>query len=166
MKTHVHLITSLRILLNIRNVSGNLFIYRKSSHTFYFQQHFYEDFSVYETIRITFCTPGRAADDNTIGHMRFSCWIKWIQTHTLRIRNTYFLFFLGNNFYVNTLNCYLIYSLPVLLTLLCTVHIALTSSSSSSVLRLNIFFFHFRDRSVYYSDESTFSAASADTFCI
>jgi len=29
-----------------------------------------------------FRTAGRAADDKTIGRMRFACWIKWTQVHT------------------------------------------------------------------------------------
>jgi len=61
-------------------------------------------------------------------------------TQTLRINNTkYLLLMLGKDGYANTLHCYVTCTLPVLLTLLCTVHIVITSSSSASVVRLNIF---------------------------
>jgi len=48
------------------------FVEKIKSHIL-FQQHFYGDRSVSETIWKIFCTAGRDADDNKIGRMRFAC---------------------------------------------------------------------------------------------
>ena len=113
----------------MRNISDTSC--RKSQNTFYVQFFFFRNRAVHEKMWKNIVEPGRP--QMAVWRLRIACWIPKATTHSQNMQ--YILLFHCNNGCMNVPQCYVIPTLPVLLTLTLLWHSERQCSPYSDLLR-------------------------------